>query len=480
LRTPRSIRLLLLAVLLASTSVAAAPRHRAPGLDLRRRDQSAQVFSAFSQSEVRSLVGNLWGILPQRGCIQRCAGCHACSLPVVATASWPVIDAALRALAGAARSAGLKVQSAVPNALFETFRDSDPVHLTAPDRARARGIGDFSAAIARRLGVPAKIMTSGARAGLQPDASGRQQLVVDARDLRQLEQAARHAGSVSVSISTETLPYRRLGAEADARVLARTAEAALRRAGPETRVYLDLTYRSRDGSDERTQATKALYRQVVRELDPALVPEAQKAAMLAHLEESIDGSQNSRWMLPGLPRVGVRVSPFLTVGRAVKAPAGQGLPGVTITDGLGVRPGKPGDRIGLRVGGRRYSFTRSELADPARRHELCELLRQVRGDGFLAERVKLDGNWLSFFRGELDLSPALTGLPEQILKRSPGTNLPPGVNLLLSDPVSGEIQVVVPFKRLYLEEATASRRPRVARGALGSLAAPLLGPGQAP
>ncbi|MBI4237284.1 MAG: hypothetical protein HY696_02550 [Deltaproteobacteria bacterium] len=413
---------------------------------------SAGAFSLFAAEEMPGLLANLFGIYAQRGCIQRCAGCHAGALPDVATVSWPLAVAVLTALREASARHGVPVQAAFPNALIETFRDSDPAHLEC---ATGEGIGDFARLVAETTRCRVKIMTAGVRGVLQHGA-----LRLADRDLQQLTNAGLHAGRMSVSISTQTRQYRVLGPERVATVLARTFEACLRGATSDTEVFVDVVYfADRDNPPTRPlrknenaamQATLRLLDAVLTQIETSFLSAAEKQALRDFLQsDACDGTTNHRFLLPGR-QVGLRVSPYLNIGRAAKDHR-QGLaPAAThVSDWLSVLPGDPADTIGLTVGGATHGFTRAALQDPQRRHAFLTVVQAARGDGLLSERAALAGPWLTFFRAELDLSPAVPRFlnPAQ-LRMAPGVNHGPGVNLLVSDVAGGELQVVIPYQRL--------------------------------
>lgn len=402
----------------------------------------ADAFAAFSREEIAALIANLFGILPQRGCEQRCAGCHASALPQVSSADWSTTVRAVESLAAWAMRLKITPQSGVPGALIETFRDSDPAHLrfSSADGVM-RGIGDYAHLLAHMLRRPIKIMTSGVRARLQNG-----NLVLNGSDLDQLEQAARRAGRLSVSASIETSQYRALGEARTAEVLASTLEAILRgafdrREMPE--IFLDLMFFSPDGADPLTQRTLDLYRATVEALDSDYITVPVKTRLLDTFTRSIDGTRNQRISIAESP-FGVRVSPHLNIGRAAITERGQYLKRAHPSDWLSILPGDPDDQ--LIVEGEHYR--RADLAsDYDFRHHVITHLRESALGGFLAEKVHMTGNPLKFFRAEIDLTGASQ---HRIAGRyaAPGITLPPGVNLLVSDPLDDELQVIIPYKPL--------------------------------
>ncbi|MDX2162092.1 MAG: hypothetical protein SF162_12260 [bacterium] len=410
-------------LMIVSSPVASAP-HRALVPD-------RPPFAAFSNAERRALIAHLFAVLPQRGCEQRCAGCHAAALPRVTAAEWSTAVQVIERLGALSAALRTPVQANVPNALVETFRDSDPAHLrmTTADGER-RGIGAFGALIHRALGRPFKVMTSGARARRgDPDP------VMDAGDLAELEQAAFWAGQsggrMSVSASVETRHYRTFGAAGTAFILARTLESILRgaQAAPHPpEIFLDMMVFAPNGDDPLTAATLDLMRRTLDHVDAAWLRADHRDALhrlIAPLPEGsrpFDGVRNQRLTVPGVP-FGIRVSPHLNIGRAARTGRGQALAAAAPTDWLGVLPGDPDDALMLDG----IAFTRRELhADPAARHAFIQLARRV----VVHEPRALAGNPLTFFRAEIDL---------------PGER----VNLLVSDPYGGDLQAVIPYKPIY-------------------------------
>ncbi|MFN8528734.1 MAG: hypothetical protein U0670_09000 [Anaerolineae bacterium] len=402
------------------------------------------MFSEFTPSEMRSLIPNLVAILPQRGCIQRCTGCHASAIPHLASADWETTTLIIDALAEAAHQAQVPVGSAFPQPLIETFRDSDPAHLRLHSSdGKQRGIGDYAALLYERLGQRAKIMTSGIRARLEDDV-----LRINRVDLHQIELAAEYSGRISISVSIETLQYRTLGAAQDAAILARTLESVIigsLRNGHAPELFLDVMFFSSDGQDPLTKETLQLLAQIFALLDRQLIDTAALNRLHKRLQQPIDGHVNQRFTVEGLP-FGVRTSPHLNIGRAAVTGRGQPLIQAVPTDRLNILPGDPADR--LVVNGR--TFTRGALSQNLeQRHLLLEMLRDLRGAGFLSETDAIDGSPLHFFRAEIDLTSAQ---PLKLAGRAiaPGVNLPPGVNLLVSNPAGGELQAVIPYKPLTL------------------------------
>lgn len=404
--------------------------------------QDADAFAAFSREEIAALLANLFGILPQRGCEQRCAGCHASSLPHVSTADWSTTVRAVESLAAWAARLNTPLQSNIPGALIETFRDSDPAHLRFSSiDGVMRGIGDYAHLLASTLHRPVKIMTSGVRARLQNDT-----LALNNGDLGQLELAAQWASRVSVSASVETAQYRTLGEARDAEVLARTLEAVFRgaferRELPE--VYLDMMFFSPDGKDPLTQRTLDLFRAVIQTLDTDYLSVPLKSKLLKLVSHPIDGTRNQRFEVPGA-LLGVRISPHLNIGRAAMTERGQRLDQAHPTDWLSILPGDPQDQ--LIIEGEHYR--RAALThDYEVRHQAIAELQEYGAGGFLGEQAHIGGNPLQFFRAEVDLTAAAS---HRIAGRfaAPGITLPPGVNLLVSDPLDEELQVVIPYKPL--------------------------------
>ncbi len=404
--------------------------------------QDTDAFAAFSREEIAALLANLFGVLPQRGCEQRCAGCHASSLPHVSAADWSTTVRAVESLAAWALRLKTTPQSNIPGALIETFRDSDPAHLrfSSADGV-TRGIGDYAHLLASMLHRPVKIMTSGVRARLQND-----DLMLNGGDLDQLELAAQWAARISVSASIETAQYRTLGEARDAEVLARTLEAIFRgaferRELPE--IYLDVMFFSPDGKDSLTQRTLDLFCAVIQALDSDYLAMPLKSKLLNLVSHPIDGTRNQRLEVKGA-LLGVRISPHLNIGRAAITERGQRLDQAHPTDWLSILPGDPKDQ--LVIEGERYR--RADLThDYAVRHQAIAQLQECGAGGFLAEHVHIGGNPLQFFRAEVDLTGAT---PHRIAGRfaAPGISLPPGVNLLVSDPLDEELQVVIPYKPL--------------------------------
>lgn len=414
-----------------------------------------EVFKEFSDDELSSLVGNLHGVYPQRGCRQRCPGCHASSLPKIATARWDQTETFMEALGQASAYTGVPVQgNTYEGVLVETFRDSEPGHLRYET---GEGIGDFTRSVYEATGKRSKIITSGVHYQLDSD-----EVVADQHGLNQLEQAAGYSGKFAISMSIQTMQYRKLGPEQDAKLLAKVVEAAIDGASPDTEVYMDMMYFADQdnpatvpldrNTNQRTKDTVSLFRDVLDNISTDRLSNDEKGYLLGRLEDDdVNGTGNQTVTLNDR-NIGFRVSPYLVMGRAAKdVTNGQAASTTAVTDWLTVLDGDAGETISMTYDGDHHEYTREELkSDGEKRHEFVELVKTVRGDGLLAEEVELDGNWLGFFRAEVDLSQPAEGITPRQVVNAPGVNHGPTVNLLVSDLVGEELQVVIPYKRLHL------------------------------
>jgi hypothetical protein len=412
------------------------------------------VFREFSAAELRSLIQNSYGIQPQRGCIQACTGCHASAFPIVTTADWNETQVLMHALRDASAALGVRLQERCGSAaMVETFRDSDPAHL---HYATGQGIGDFTKLIYDTIGAQSKLMTSGAR------YANMGELQINMRDLSQLALASNYCGRMSTSISIQTGQYRKLGPAKDAILLAKTFEALLHGERPDAQMYMDMmcfTDAENPGylplcenRNTHTLATIDLFKKTLAAIDTSYIDAHGKEYLLDQLHSpELDCRQNHRIHLPGR-HVGFRTSPYLSIGRAVRDEEGQAVQETQVTDWLQVLEGDPSDRIMLYGRGYKFDVTRRELsANPGLLSELVAGLKQVCAEGLLAERAILDGDWCSFFRTEIDLSKRHSRtLSSRIIATAPGINLDATINLLISDSFAGELQNVIPFKRLHL------------------------------
>ena len=415
-----------------------------------------EVFKEFSDDELSSLIGNLHGVYPQRGCRQRCPGCHASSLPKIATARWDQTERFMEALGQASAYTGVPVQgNTYEGVLVETFRDSEPGHLRYET---GEGIGDFTMSVYDATGKRSKIITSGVHYQLDGD-----EVVADQHGLDQLEMAAGYSGKFAVSMSIQTMQYRKLGPEQDAKLLAKVVDAAIDGASPDTDVYMDMMYFADQdnpatgpigrNSNPRTKDTVSLFKNVLDNISTDRLSSDEKGYLLGRLEDDdVNGTGNLAVTLPDR-NIGFRVSPYLVMGRAAKDVSnGQVASTTAVTDWLTVLDGDAAETISLTYDGETHEYTREELkGDGEKRHEFVELVAAVRGEGLLAEEAELGGNWLGFFRTEVDLSQPAEGVTPRQVVNAPGVNHGPTVNLLVSDLVGEELQVVIPYKRLYLD-----------------------------
>lgn len=422
-------------------------------------DLAGGVFREFSQGERRSLIANLFGLLPQRGCNQACPGCSAMAIPSVTAARWESIVSLVDAFRQVCDADHIDVQDNVPPSYryLNIFRDADPAHYkfaTDNPSVKHRGLGDYVALLARKLGVRTKIITAGVDAVRTYELNRTEPVsYIRSDDLNQLRKAAALCGRACVSISCQTRQYRQFGEEEDAKILARTFEALIDGARPETEIFLDLMYYSADGQDSETQKTLSLLRRTLSHISPAYFSDGEKTGLLAALTDHSDsrGDQNFTLCLPGQKR-GLRISPCLSIGRAAQWENVQSLNQVAISDRLGVLPGNDEDSIALETPEVHFEATRKDLRDPQKLSELVKIFGSLDVSQPLADQAVLKGNWLDFFRAEVDLSPPLHGR----FKRSAndngfaGRNMPAAVNLILSSFRDNQTQLIVPFKTLHI------------------------------
>lgn len=421
-----------------------------------------EAFARLSDEEASSLLKNLFGVLPQRGCLQACVGCHAAALKRLSAASWEAINAAVHVLSDASRELNMPVQSLIADPsqrLLETFRDSDPAHFRfhSLDPAHpVRGAGDFAELVHSVLNTRIKIMTAGAwMAAARGEETSLEDNTVFQEDLARLTHASFHAGRISVSVSKQTLQYRKLGVERDAEVIAQTFMACTEGATKGVPVFLDMMRFSPQGNDVDSEDTRELFHKVITRIDATLVSTAEKQLMRDYIDgksETIDGTANNRWMLPGR-EIGIRISPYLNIGRATKDSRngkGQSVKETNVSDQLSLLPGNASDEILIVENGVPFRYTRGDLRQPEAMSELVRRVKAAGEGGFLAEQSHVLGNWFDFFRSEIDLTPPMAGLSVRSIQHAPGSNLPIGINLVMSDIEGGELQVVVPYKRILL------------------------------
>ena len=443
-----------------AVSVATALAHNTSRFDKMEQSRQfsqervARVFSEFGGLEMPHFLGNIFAIYGHRGCIQNCSGCHSGALPEITTANWKDVELVMEALRQSAIIYSTPVQQKHKKGLIETFRDSDSAHLNFPT---GEGIGDFSRLVHSTIGRKTKIMTAGVRY-----VSVGNEIHLHHKELEQLALAGPHARKLSVSISSQTRWYRELGRDIYAQLLARTFEACLAGASEKNQVYFDLMCFSdennppnlcyRDNTNPSTEAVKELFFETLRVVDARYLTQGEKEYLKQRLlSDDIDGTTFYKVELPDR-KVGFWVAPYLNTGRAsVGKDIGVSLQDTNTNDWFPVLEGDDKDTIGIETQNRSIFVTRGGLKNRQLRHGFVDQLRDIQGNNLLAEVAKLHGNWPSFFRSEIDLSPrASDRFDDKHFAMAPGSNFGPIVSLLVSDLVGGEWQVVLPFKRLTI------------------------------
>jgi hypothetical protein len=399
------------------------------------REDALNVFDGFSENEIKAAIANMFTFLVQRGCIQRCPGCHAGARGVTFTSSWDDTIAMLKAINAAMDKYGVQINAHH----IEPFRDSDPAHLRIDTPDGPKGLGDLAEAFYAFLGKKTKFMTS----GIVENIKGNPPEFM----YEQLRKAAPYLSSASVSCSIDTVTYR-MDPDQCSTVLARTLDEiiqSVRSHNSNTPIYLDVMFYSKDRKDERTQKTLALLKEVAQK------SELFDHTLVHHAEETIiNGAENQKWV--GNNNIGLRVSPFLNLFTQKGKQLDQGidLDDVKISDWLGVQQSIGTEPFEYEtVDGETFSEELLRTNLDARQRFISTLQNAAlsTSSGYLGDASKGSER---IVRSEFDLT-ANTRLRvgEEVRKYGPH------VNLLISNPEKGEIQDPIPFRGLTLPSQSA-------------------------
>lgn len=438
------------------------------------------VFNGLAETEIRSAIMHLFSLIVQRGCLQRCWGCHATSYKTPTNAPWEQTQLVIDGTASAMKKFDIKPY----RPLMEVFRDNDPSWIRFPDRPEF-GVGNLAQQIHDKWSLPSKIMTSGAP--------------IDQIDfvLDQYRIGAPHFFSTSLSVSIQTGNYLR-DPDADVTVRGKIIDNFIRHNPSQVPAYLDVMFYTPEGKDERTQETIRLFRKIMRASN--LFPRE-----LADFDFSrIDGSRNQKFM-DSSGRVGIRTSPFVSIAswRGIVTD-GQKLTAVEVSDWLSIFEGK--EDITYKVGDEYY--TRTELKTNLHRRSLfieglrglamtnaMEAMRRtmeeassalmevgttLQQDGEQAipgakERMErtssllitgqqdaIVNNWLvgnitvprldEIFCTEFDLTPPVRSNSWKIGLLNSGLRLGPTINFIVSNIAGGELQEIIPWVKFNFGE----------------------------